>query len=318
MPTSHGKRLLQEGGGKPPGARTVIARFLAILVIFALGILARRRFHLDPGPLSQVTSDLFMPALVFLSLAETPLEGAAILHPAAACFWVILGSIALVGAAGRGARRPWFRLVLPIAFMNSGFFGIPFAEAMGGADWVAKVIIYDQAMNLVLFTAGTWAIGAHAGLASGLRAAFLNPNVAAILLAIAWKLTGEPLPEELKSLLELPAKATIPVALFCMGAALPRIGAHTNWAPLLGAVAARFALGIALASGYIAVFRPDPVTARVILMVSTMPSAVFSYILNARYGGEAGHAAETVFVSTLCLPVVFPAVNFVLAPLILG
>lgn len=294
------------------------ARFLAILVIFGLGVLARRRYRFDPGPLSQVTVDLFMPALVFLSLVETPLPPATILHPAASCAWVILGAMAVVGLAGAIARKPWFRFVLPIAFMNSGFFGIPFAEAMGGAAWVAPVIVYDQAMNLVLFTAGTWAVGAHSGVLSGLRSALLNPNVAAILLAAAWKAGGPPLPESLKALLTLPAQATIPVALFCMGAALPRLGAHTRWAPLFWAVAGRFALGAALASIYILVFRPDPTTARVLLMVSTMPSAVFSYILNARHGGEAEHAAEVVFVSTLCVPIVFPLVNFGLAPLLVG
>ncbi len=294
----------------------MIARFLALMVIFGLGVLARRLYRLDPTPLSHATMDFFMPAFVFLSILETPLDWGSIGHPAAACAWVILGAMALVGLAQKISGQPIMKYVLPIAFMNSGFFGIPIAETMGGAAWVAPVIIFDQAMNLVLFTAGISVLGAHTSLSQGIRNFALNPNLVAIAIAFSWKATGRSFPEEIRTLLALPAQATIPVALFCMGAALPRLGAHTAWRPLIGAVAARFGLGILLSSAYVLIFRPDPLTARVIILVSTMPSAVFSYLLNVRYKGEAQHAAETIFVSTLSFPLVFPLVNGVLVPLL--
>lgn len=295
----------------------MIARFVSLIVLFGLGYLGRRLYKVDASGLSRVTMDLLMPPFIFLSVVDAPISWSDVMHPAAACVFVICGTIALAWAVARKTGLPLLRFVMPVAFMNSGFLGIPMAQALGGAAWVNKVIIFDQTMNLIIFTVGITILGANESLKAGIRNFIANPNLLAIGLAVAWKAFGPPLPHAMRTIISLPAAATIPLALFSMGAALPSLREVNKTALVAGAIG-RYAAGAVLATIYCLIFRPDPMTARVILLISTTSSAVFSFILSERYDVEPDYAAGVVFVTTMAYPLVFPLVNILLANVIAG
>lgn len=278
----------------------MIINLLALLLMVALGMIARRAYRIDPRKLSEVTMDLFLPPFIFFSILDAELRAEDLFHPAAACTVVILGAIVIL----RLLNRNLVAYALPIAFMNSGYLAIPVAESLGGKEWVARALIYDQMMNLLIFTVGIGILPAASGMRARVKLFLFNPALISIFLAAAWRAADFGFPEALRTLLRFPAEAAIPVALFSLGAALHDLRI-TNLRPVIFATFARYGLGAILAGAYIAIARPDAETAKVILLSSTMPAAVFSFLLSERYGGNAEYAAGVVFLSTAIYPLVF-------------
>jgi hypothetical protein len=289
----------------------MIARFLSLVVIVLLGVFARRRYGLDATAMTRVTLEIFFPPFVLLSILDATFTPGDILHPALACGVVILGSLGIIVIAGRLAGRSLLAFALPIAFMNSGFLALPMADALGGPTWVARALVYDQMMNVVLFTAGLAVLGAAGAGRRGLREILLNPLLLTIVIGLAWKSSGIGVEPRLRAILDLIGRAAIPIALFTTGAALAELRL-TNWRGVLLAVAARYLLGFALGLGYIKAVGLEGDLARVILLSSTMPSAVLAFLLPKRYGVAPDFAAGVVFLSTLLYPLVLPGILLVI------
>lgn len=285
----------------------MVARFLSLVVIVLLGVFARRRYHLDASAMTRVTLEIFFPPFVLLSILDASFTPGDILHPALACGVVILGSLGLIIVAGRLAGRSLLAFALPIAFMNSGFLALPMADALGGAAWVARALIYDQMMNVILFTAGLAVLGAAGAGRRKFRELLVNPMLLTILIGFSWKATGIGIDPTLRAILELIGRAAIPIALFSTGAALAELRL-TAWRGVLLAVAARYSLGFALGLGYIKAAGLEGDLARVILLSSTMPTAVLAFLLPKRHDVEPDFAAGVVFLSTLVYPLLLPGI----------
>lgn len=282
-------------------------QLLSLLVMVLLGVVARRWYRIDPRKLSEVTMDLFLPPFIFFSILDAEIRAEDLVHPAASATFVIVGALVLVFLAGRIVKRSLMPYALPIAFMNSGYLAIPVAETLGGDSWVYRALIYDQMMNVLIFTVGIATLGTQMAARQRLRLIVGSPALISILIAAIWRGLDLGFPESLRLLLRFPAAAAIPVALFSLGAALADLKI-TKFRPVLIATVSRYAVGALLAVIYIRFANPDPDTAKVILLSSTMPAAVFSFLLAERYGGEADYAAGVVFLSTLLYPMVFPLV----------
>ncbi|MEK8023652.1 MAG: AEC family transporter [Candidatus Hydrogenedentota bacterium] len=281
------------------------ARLATLAGMILLGFLARRRYQVGAASLSALSMDLLLPPFVFLSLLDVHLDPSELLHPAFSCVVVILATIGFLLLLGRFLGRSLTLFIVPIAFMNSGFLAIPVADALGGAVWVSRAVVYDQAMNVVLFTVGLMILGARVSAGHRIRLLVLNPVLISLVLGIAWKMLDLPLPIPLRTILQMPAQAAVPVALIAMGAAVADLRLDrlhgVGWA-----VAGRFLLGGFFAYLYCALAAPGAAVAKLIFIQSAMPSAVFSFILAEKYDVEPDFAAGTVVVSTAIYPLVLP------------
>lgn len=279
-------------------------RFLSLLIMVVLGAAARRWYGLPARALTSITLDILMPPFIFLAILDAQIHRDGLVHPAGAAAWVILGTVGIVLAAGRG-RCGYRRFAMPIAFMNSGFLAFPVVTALGGAAWLNPALVYDQVMNLIIFTVGLWLMDAGESAGAHIRMFLFNPVLISIAAAVVWRLFDIPLPDAVRSILALPGQATIPMALFSVGAALSEMKfGHVRG--IAAATTARFALGAALAVSYCAFFGLEGPVAQVIILSSTMPSAVLSFLLPERYGVEPDFAAGTVFLSSIVYPFLFP------------
>lgn len=286
----------------------MFTQFAALVFVVALGAAARRLYNVHPHTLSTFTTEILFPPFIFLSIVDAQMKAKEMFHPALGATVVILGSVALVGITGRLLGKKLLPFALPIAFMNSGFMGIPIAESMGGVEWVNRALIYDQLMSIWIFTVGLWALGIGASLKERSRLVLVNHCLIAVALSFGWRALELPVPGILRAILVLPAQAAIPVALFSIGAFLADMK-PSGYRPIAIGSVARYGLGAGLALIYIAVARPDAATSGVLLVSSTTPSAVFSFLLSERYDVNADYAAGVVLVTTIAYPLVFLAVS---------
>jgi predicted permease len=185
-------------------------------------------------------------------------------------------------------------LYLPIMFMNSGFIGYPLALFGFGALGLSKAIIYDIMNAVLIFTVGIYMVSLGKD-----RWQFLKiPFIYAALAGIVISLTGIKIPGFIYSPLNLIGGTTIPLALFMLGCRL----AHTkivSWKlPLL---ASCFRLGIGFGLGFLAVFlfKVPGVSAKIVILTSSLSSAVTTVALAEEYEADPELVASTIALSTL-------------------
>jgi predicted permease len=260
--------------------------------------------------LSRILVDLFMPLLVFVSLYESTVTPRAMGDLLAAVLFLVVTLYAVTALYCRVSGKSFQALALPIIFMNSGFLGFPLMQLWSGNEAMNIIIVFDQIYTIFLFTLGFVIVGGgftRRGFSLSLR----SPIMIAAILGFLFNLLSVPMPRVILDSCRFAGAAGPPLAAFIVGVSLsmraPKVDAAVVWGILLRVVAG-FLLGIAA----VYLFRLEGLTKTVVLVASALPSAVFSYVLPARYGIDASDAQSIVVISTALSVVTIP-VSFVLA-----
>lgn len=263
----------------------------------------------DTDFVTRLVVNLGAPCLIFASLTRHDMTLGAIAEQALAALTVVvlvaLAGLAIVSALG------WSRAscVPPIIFPNAGNLGLPLALFAFGQDALALAVPYFAVTSVLQHTLGQ-RIAAGAG--SGLRV-LLTPNVLAILAAVAVKALSAKVPLFLDQTIGLVGDITIPLMLLALGVSLGRLAV-----PKLGLslVLALLRLGLGLVAG-IAVawlFGLEGTARAVLILLSAMPVAVFTYLFAARYGRDSEVVAGAVMLSTLLSLLTLPVLLWFLLP----
>ena len=214
----------------------MIVLFGIVAPVFALigmGALAIRLRLVAPDAVRGMTDFVFyaaMPGLLFASVAQAPplrladaagsfLAGAIMLFAAA-----LLLARALLGA--RLGEAALFGL--NCVYGNTVLLGIPIVDAAYGPEGVVPLLAVVAFNTAVLVPLATLLIEADTGhgplrvLGAALGGVLRNPVVVSILLALAWRAGGLAMPGPVHRFLAMIGAAGPPLALFCLGATLPR------------------------------------------------------------------------------------------------
>ncbi|MFB6093853.1 MAG: AEC family transporter [Halanaeroarchaeum sp.] len=285
---------------------------LPVLAIAGVGAILGWYRDVSVGPLSTVTIYVLTPALVFSSLATTPLDRSALLSLgvgvvafAAVMIVLAVGTARAIGETGSTRSG----LVLTSAFANAGNYGIPLSAFAFGAVGRSTAVMYIAVQSVVMYTVGVAIAsrGSRRGLSAALIEVFRLPLVYAVLAAFLARLLGvvPPAGSTVMETIALTGNAAIPVMLLLLGIQL----ANTNdgatirrvWAPtvLKMGVAPLVALAIAFALPF-----GDPVVARVFVLESATPAAITPLMLTIEYGDGgrddgAAYVSTTIMVTTL-------------------
>jgi predicted permease len=274
----------------------LLSIMLPLFVLVAGGFGLSRLTRLSEETLVRIITDFFMPMLVFHSLYGTDMEPAAIGKVAAASATVL--GVLLVAAAGYAylTRIEGRSFVPAIIFMNSGFLGIPLMKLWGGLPAMNLIVVYDQIQTLFIFTLGILIV--TGGLSpGGARQMLRSPMLWAILAGFLFHFARIPVPPLILKTLEFGGAGTPALAAFALGCSLSRT--KIQWSVhLASGFLLRVVLGFVLGVGAAALFRMEGTARTVVIVASSLPSAVFSFVLPARYGVTPNHAAPLVLVTT--------------------
>ena len=280
-----------------------------VFALIGMGALAIRLRLVAPQAVQGMTDFVFytaMPGLLFASVAQAPplrlvdvagsfLGGALVLFAAALLLARTVLRTRLAEAALFG---------LNCVYGNTVMLGIPIIDAAYGAEGVATLLAIIAFHTAVLLPLATLLIEADSGhgplrvLWAALQGVLRNPVVVAILLALAWRAGGLAMPDPLHRFLGLIGGAGPPLALFCLGATLPR---PSGWSDLrevglaallkLAAMPALVALLAYLAGVHGLAFS-------VVVLTSALPTGANAFLLARRFDTMAETSATTVVVST--------------------
>lgn len=250
---------------------------------------------------------LLFPALLFRSLAGTPLRFA----DAVPLLAVGLG-FTLAGVALSALARPLFRLpastfaaCFQCGFRINTYILLAVVGRVAGADGLALASL------LIGVLVPTVNVAAVAMLARGREAHFVrelarNPLVIATFAGIAWNALRLPLPALPGRMLELLGSAAVPLGLLAVGAGL-RIVRGTLPLPALAWF--HFVKLVAVpATAWLLARALDlaPMEMRVALAAAAVPTATSAYILATQLGGAGAPVALIISTGTLLAALTLP------------
>ena len=136
--------------------------------------------------------------------------------------------------------------------------------------------------------------------ASLFRTSLFNPLVLSCMAGLALAALGFGLPHVLGRTLDIIAGATLPLALFSIGASLRRDQLRGNLMVVLLSTACKLLLMPAVALLLLHILAlPLDTMARVMIILVASPSATINFILAATLGGDTGTTSGTIVTTTL-------------------
>jgi len=281
---------------------------LPVLSVAGVGYILGIYRDVDVDPLATITLYVLTPALVFHSLATTPIERetAATLFAGVTVFTVIM--VGLAEAYGRlaGEKPPTLgSLVLTSVFPNAGNYGIPLSAFAFGAIGRSTAVLFIAVQSVMMYTLGVYV--ASRGQAGSTRDAvtkvFELPLVYAVVAAGAVRATGVVPPAEttVMQTLKLTGDSAIPVMLLLLGIQLANTTYGTATVRVTPAVALKLLVAPAVALGIAVGIGLGGDVGRVFVLECAMPAAITPLMLTVEFGGQSDDISAAEFVSTAIL-----------------
>lgn len=283
-----------------------------VFALILMGALCMRLKLLDVAAIRGMTDFVFfaaMPSLLFNSIvAAPPLR----LADVAGSF--LAGALALYALAVLLARRLLgLRLAgagmfaLNSVFGNTVMLGIPIVDAAYGKHGVAILLAVIAFHSAFLLPLATIVIEADTGSGRGalgvLRAALpgmaRNPVIVTMACALCWRLTGLGIAALIGRFFVLLGAAGPPLALFCLGASLPK---PVGWNDLREILLGGFLKLVALPALVGVTAHLVGVTGlgfKVVVLASALPTGANAFMLARRFATMAEASASTVVATTI-------------------
>ena len=294
----------------------IFSIFIMILPLFAAmgaGFGLSKIFYIDEDTLTRVITDFFMPALVFYSLAASDIVMGETIRLLGATTLAVFILTAVAVIYCRLSRSSVKAFAPSICFMNSGFLGIPLMSLWGGTAAMNVEVVIDQMQTFYIFTLGVVIVsGGFNG--SGLKEMIRTPLLWAIVAGFIVNFSGICLPAQLLEIFSFCGSGASALAAFTVGCAMSRRKIVFN-GQLAAGLVIRFAGGFLAGWAAAAVFGLTGMHRTVMIVATSLPTAVFSYVLPLRYGVKTELAGSMVVVSTL-LGVILIPVAFRLASMV--
>jgi malate permease and related proteins len=257
----------------------------------------------DSRFVARIVTYVFAPALIFDTLTSSKIEAARILGAAGAIFACML----LAGAAGyvllRLLKAP-FRAYLPaLMFPNLGNIGGPICLFAFGDEGLAYAVAIMATGSITLWTLGAWISSGELSP----RRALMTPPVLAAIIGAVFMVLAVPIPGWIRSTLSLLAAPTFPLMLMALGSSLATMKiSNARFSVGLGAF--RIIIGTLIGIAISEALGLKGALRGVIILQSSMPSAVFNYLfaeLNDRHPDEvAGLVVASTLLAVFSLPLI--------------
>ena len=252
------------------------------------------RLRYDSRFISRIVMDVGAPCLIIASMQKAQLPTGQLwqmgLVTIAGLALLFIINTVILRLAGLSCRT----YLGPLSFANTGNMGVPICLFAFGEKAMALALVLFMTTSIFHFSIGV----ALAGSRNALHALLTSPVFYAAAFSCVLVVTGWQLPVFLFNTIELLGGIAIPLMLFSLGASLQSIRAQ---AFNRGAALSVMRLGGGFVVGLLLCFLFDlqGVIAGVVMIQSTMPSAVFNYLLAMTYNRQPQEVAGIVVLSTV-------------------
>ena len=276
---------------------------LPIFVLVAVAALLQRWRRLSVSALSQVTFYLFSPALAFDVLVKSSLStGASFRVVGATLLAMVFVAMASTVVSGllRHPRPMRSAFLLSTIFPNAGNMALPVTLLALGEAGLAVAVVIFIAHSVVGWSVGTFiASRSEQGRLASVLQMVKVPAIYGVIAALGVQATDWELPTVLAQPIGLLAGAAIPAMLLVLGFHLGG-GIKLGELPsLTAAMVLRLVVAAPLAYAATLVLGLHGVGQQTVVIVASMPTAVFTIILATQFGSNPRFITTSVVASTL-------------------
>lgn len=275
--------------------REIFIVFSPIIILVLLGFIFSFFKKITAKTLADLIIYVTAPAMIFCLISKHSLEFGNYLFVFSSAFLLIplTGSLSyLVLKLLRIKVEKSF--YLPVMFMNSAFIGYPLALFTLGEKGLSYAIFYDLANVILIFTLGIFIISRSKNLVQ----VFKIPIIYAVILGFIFNFFNLEVPAPLFNSLKLIGDTTIPLALFLLGYRLRLFQISSLSYGLLNSLF-RIGGGFMLAYIYVGFFNAPPLLKKVIILISSLPSAITAIVLAEEYETDVNYISSTIAISTI-------------------
>lgn len=248
------------------------------------------------------------PCLIISSFSKSGIEIGRLAQVTSATLVVMLVMLLLGLALTRLLRLPIPTFMPSLLFGNIGNMGLPLCLFAFGQTGLALGLAIFLLVFSLHMSMGIAMVAGRGNLAN----VFKQPVLWATLVAVVLVTMGWQLPAWLDNTTRLLGGFTIPLMLMTLGVSLASLKI-SEWKYSLLFSATRVIGGFLIAIFVARLLGIEGVERGVLILQSSMPVAVFNYLLAVRYGRDPGEVAGMVVLSTLMAFIVLPfIVSFVL------
>ena len=282
---------------------------IPIFAIVLAGWLYTHRHVPDMTAANNLTINVFLPALLFVVVADDDFKPGEFGALAAAGAVVVLGSglLALPVARFFGYRPLTF--APPMMFNNCGNLGLPLALLAFGPDQIAPAIVLFLVSNTLHFSLGNWLLSGRSGWSGLVK----NPILIATAAALAINLSGLTVPTVLWTGVDMLGQIAIPLMLFSLGVRMRGVNLGDWNIGFTGGIL-RPAAGLLIAVPVAWLLDIQGNAWAQLLIFSALPPAVLNFMFAEKYNQEPRRTAAIVLLGNLIGVLVIPAVLYIALP----
>ncbi|MFH1642996.1 MAG: AEC family transporter [Nanoarchaeota archaeon] len=270
--------------------QTILPVFLIVLTGYAIG----RRKRINIQILIDLIIYLASPCLIFSSISRSDINLTDFFTITCSAVAIILTLAFFTFFILKLKKSKKVGVYLPLSIGNTGNLGYPIALFAFGAAGLSRAIVYDMMSSLFIFSLGIYIVHRK----NDIKEAFKIPLIYAVIFGLMFNLLKIPVPEIIFKPIEIIGMITIPLALLILGYKLTEIKVSSMKIALLASLF-KIIGGFIMAVIIINLFSITGLVRDVIILQASMPSAVMSMILTAKYKRDASLVASIVFLTTV-------------------
>ncbi len=280
------------------------AIIVPVVAVIALGYAWQRIGQpFDENFITRLVTLIATPCLIFATLTNLEVSLAAYGQILAAGALIIAGTAALGAIALRFLGLPYHAFLPAIMFPNAGNLGLPLSLFAFGEAGLALAIAFFAMIAILQFTVGQAIAAGSMSPGRLLRA----PIIYVLAVSVVFIVSDATIPRWLDNTVGLLGGIAIPLLLLSLGNSLERIRPSQIGRSLKVGVL-RMAIGLVVAVAVTQMLGLGRVASGVLIIQSSAPAAIFSYLFAQLYGNRPEEVGGVVIASTLVYLLALPAI----------
>lgn len=272
----------------------IVSIVFPVFTVIAVGYLYGRKHRPDMLATNQVNMGIFVPALIFSTLAGKSVDLAEVQMIALGGLVIVLGSGLLGWPIARRLGYAPKTLLPPMMFKNAGNMGLPLLLFAFGEQVLPAAVVLFLVENILHFAIATWWLGRNAKVWLLLREPVIIAGIAGVLVSMS----GIALWPPFLSAIKIIADVSTGLMLFALGVRL-NTAPFAQWRiGTVGAVATPLT-GMLIAYLFCLAFGLSDRETDILLIFGALPPAVLNFMFAERYAQEPEKVASIVILGNL-------------------
>ncbi len=299
----------------------VLSQMIVLFIVLLIGVLANKKGIINDQiekSLSWIVINIANPALIISSslsknknISGKDLAGVMIIAIAMYVGLIILAYI--ITKLLRVNKKEMGAYMVMFVFSNIAFMGYPVISGIFGKGALLYALLFSLPFNILIYTYGVLAIGGNSKLSNLQLSKILNIGVLACLVSILLFAIKIPVPNFIKTLIDMLGNLSAPLSMMVIGSSLVKMDLKSvmkNYKMMIFIAVKQLLFPILAAFAIRGLIDSELIFGIVVIMLA-MPVASMTAMLANQYNGDYKLVSEGVAFSTIVSVISIPLISVI-------